>query len=667
VEFLQPMLLWGLPAVLLPLLIHLLNRLRYRQVDWAAMAFLLAAARRSTHSARVRHWLLLACRMLIVLFIIMALSRPLVRGRLGAWAGGAPDTVLMLLDRSASMEAQTQPGGPSLREQALAFFAQSGAGRRTAGSYVLIEHVERSPLALRSPSAVQELTLAGPTDTAADIPAMLRTAIDYIIDHNSGRTEILLVSDLQSSNWKPDDGAWETLREQLVSLAPDVRVLLLDLSVSEGVNKALSVQDAVVRKTDGREMLHLTMDIRASETVDHPFPLVMDIDGSRLQVDMEMENTAELRFSTGIELAGDGSSGWGRVEIPADVNLRDNVSYFVYGETSDGSVALAVEDARDGEIWRAAAGRNRVVEQVAIADTDRLSLDEVALLVMQGDNRDAAARAAAFAAAGGVVFLLPPGHAHSCEVMGIEWLAPERAAADFPFRVPIWDEHDGILSRTSGGMNLPLDQLTVARRQRFQFAEASGDGAGGRVLAHYADGVVFIEERQIGTGRLFVCSTLPETEWSSLEDGMVLVPMVQRLIRLGNVRLGSVLSGVCGEWRPMASDELWVPVNGEEHHHPSLHAGVYRSGGRLLAINRPAREDAPDLLQREQVDALFDGARLVVLEGPDAVAQYGRDGSEIWYWLVCLALVGLILEGILNREHGVASRKQEIGQARRAS
>ena len=47
VEFAHPALLWALPAAALPVLIHLLNRRRYRRVPWAAMAHLLTAEHRS--------------------------------------------------------------------------------------------------------------------------------------------------------------------------------------------------------------------------------------------------------------------------------------------------------------------------------------------------------------------------------------------------------------------------------------------------------------------------------------------------------------------------------------------------------------------------------------------------------------------------------------------
>ena len=91
--FLQPYILWGLPLVLLPVLIHLINRLRHRRQPWAAMRFLIAATRSSISHARLRQILVLMFRVLAVLMLILFLSRPLAGGWLGwavssaGWAG----------------------------------------------------------------------------------------------------------------------------------------------------------------------------------------------------------------------------------------------------------------------------------------------------------------------------------------------------------------------------------------------------------------------------------------------------------------------------------------------------------------------------------------------------------------------------------------------------
>jgi hypothetical protein len=57
----------GLVAAAGPILIHLLNRQRFRVVEWAAMDFLRQAVRRNRRILRLRDLLLLALRTLCVL------------------------------------------------------------------------------------------------------------------------------------------------------------------------------------------------------------------------------------------------------------------------------------------------------------------------------------------------------------------------------------------------------------------------------------------------------------------------------------------------------------------------------------------------------------------------------------------------------------------------
>ena len=69
-SFLQPLMLAALPLISLPIIIHLINQRRYQTMQWAAMMFLLAANRMSRGYARLRQWLILLVRMLVIAVII---------------------------------------------------------------------------------------------------------------------------------------------------------------------------------------------------------------------------------------------------------------------------------------------------------------------------------------------------------------------------------------------------------------------------------------------------------------------------------------------------------------------------------------------------------------------------------------------------------------------
>ena len=95
-------LLYGLGAAAVPIVIHLLNRRKFREVSWAAMQFLLAALRKNRRRIRVEQWLLLAIRTLVVLLVVTAMAKPFLE-TFGAVIAGRRTHRVIVLDASLSM------------------------------------------------------------------------------------------------------------------------------------------------------------------------------------------------------------------------------------------------------------------------------------------------------------------------------------------------------------------------------------------------------------------------------------------------------------------------------------------------------------------------------------------------------------------------------------
>ena len=95
-------LLYGLAAAGVPVLIHLLNRRRFKEVSWAAMQFLLAAVRKNRRRIRIEQWLLLAIRTLVVILVVMAMAKPFLE-TFGAVIAGRRTHRVLVLDDSLSM------------------------------------------------------------------------------------------------------------------------------------------------------------------------------------------------------------------------------------------------------------------------------------------------------------------------------------------------------------------------------------------------------------------------------------------------------------------------------------------------------------------------------------------------------------------------------------
>ena len=130
---------------------------------------------------------------------------------------------------------------------------------------------------------------------------------------------------------------------------------------------------------------------------------------------------------------------------------------------------------------------------------------------------------------------------------------------------------------------------------------AAGDW---HAVASFVDGKPFLLRSFIGKGQAYVCTTLPEAGWSSLGKSWLLIPMVQRIVAAGGGRLSGQESALCGEWTP-TGDEPWMTVDSETRKDCRWQAGVYRSGERLVALNRPSREDMPGALSIDEACDLF--------------------------------------------------------------
>src|SRR6188768_4219907 len=99
--FLAPALMAaGAAATSIPIIIHLLNKRKFRIVIWAAMEWLLAAQRRNARRLRMQRWLLLAIRCLAILLVAAGIAQLILQNTaLGAFLG-EQRAVIILWDDS---------------------------------------------------------------------------------------------------------------------------------------------------------------------------------------------------------------------------------------------------------------------------------------------------------------------------------------------------------------------------------------------------------------------------------------------------------------------------------------------------------------------------------------------------------------------------------------
>jgi hypothetical protein len=236
-------LLYALAAAGVPVVIHLLNRRKYREVPWAAMRFLLSAIRKNRRRLRIEQWLLLAIRTLVILLVVSAMAKPFLEA-FGAVLAGTRTHKVIVIDGSLSMGYRS--GESSRFEQAKAVATQIVKDARGGDSVSLILMGDPPKVVIGDPTnnlreVEKEIGELVQSDGGTDLAATFEK-IDRVLDVSSrDQKEVIFLTDLQAASWRPPAESTKALNEMVAKIeARRPRSVVIDLGKSGGENRAVT-------------------------------------------------------------------------------------------------------------------------------------------------------------------------------------------------------------------------------------------------------------------------------------------------------------------------------------------------------------------------------------------------------------------------------------------
>jgi hypothetical protein len=339
-SFLNPAYLFaGLALISLPIIIHLINRMRFKRIRWAAMEFLLKSQKRNRRRLIIEQLILLALRCFLVFLAVMLVSRYLL-----AFTGFELQNTVhaVVLDDTLSMtdhhreEGETKDAFRMTKDLIVKDIARNAVQARTAQRLVLftLSEPSRRPFDQRlndQSIADLEKALADLQCTALHIDlARGVEAAKEIFDKLPQDKRILhLVSDYRRRDWtEPDAAALNKALDDLsragvkinlvdaahpyrnemqktpihhdnlaiVDLRPETRVAARDLPVqfkvavaNYGASERKNIRVAV--KVNGGERLEgsVNVNIQAGQIREESFQIAFDQLGFN-QVSANLEN-----------------------------------------------------------------------------------------------------------------------------------------------------------------------------------------------------------------------------------------------------------------------------------------------------------------------------------------------------------------------------------------
>ncbi len=218
----------GAACALGPVIIHLLNRQRYRTVQWAAMDFLREAIQRNRRILQIRDILLLVLRTAAVLLLGAALARPFFSAQTGTFDQRQPLHAILLIDNSLSMGYESLDGDllSKAKGRAKDFLDELPVGSKTtvipiSGS---IDPVSPDPFDTQE-MALEAIDRIQLVDRSAQMPRAMNLAREAALAAPQLAKRIVFFGDQQLLNWQDVQGkdvSDEQLPVQVVDIsAPD--------------------------------------------------------------------------------------------------------------------------------------------------------------------------------------------------------------------------------------------------------------------------------------------------------------------------------------------------------------------------------------------------------------------------------------------------------------
>jgi uncharacterized membrane protein len=241
--------LWFGLAAAVPLIIHLLNRQRYRRMRWAAMEFLLAALKKTRRRVQLENLLLLLIRMMLMALLALALSRPFVRVGASNPLSSPQTHLIIVLDNSYSMGYRTA-GRPVPFDKAKSFAgALLNSLKPEQGDRASLILMSDRPSALIAEPVMKTDRVAemikglDPSSYSTSMPRTLGVINDVLkVAEKELVKKIYVITDLQKNAWRTSAEDQKVFKDAMEDLSrrEDVEFHVVDVGTGETANCAIT-------------------------------------------------------------------------------------------------------------------------------------------------------------------------------------------------------------------------------------------------------------------------------------------------------------------------------------------------------------------------------------------------------------------------------------------
>jgi hypothetical protein len=586
------LMLGWLAAAAAPILIHLWNKRRYREVSWAAIEYLLSAMRKNSRRMRIEQWLLLLVRTLLVALIVLAVAQPFLQQMGLNFVPGQRTLKVLVIDGSYSMGYK--PTDKSRFERAKQKAAQIVEESSQGDAFTLILMASPPSVIVGTPAVeprdfLEEIENLKLLHGGGDLPATLGQVEQVLkaAEHAGlARKEVYFLTDLGRNSWVPDlkEAEADDYRQRVARLSQEALLVVVEIDQTAGDNLAVTTIAASEPFATTTREVGFSAQVRNFGTQPrHHHPVEFHVDGRRIKeayVDVPAGEQSPISFSHRFDAPGD---HFVEVRLGPDLLDIDNHRWLsvpvkdhlrvlcVNGKPAAGAlsgaadyVALALNpDAGDARV--PSVVEPEIIPESGLLERDLTRYDCIFLCnVAQFTSNEARVLEGVLKRGGGLVFflgdqVLPDRYNRELAgEQGIRVLPAQLkelvSEAQYHYRFDPLNYGHPLLGPFQGREQSGL--LTTPVYKYFRLALMPGSKA--RVALAFDGGDPAIVEEKIHEGRSILFATegslssidpATKTPWTTMPTWPSFVPIVQEILALAvrgqmaehNVQVGQAL------------------------------------------------------------------------------------------------------------------------------
>ena len=711
--FLNPALAFGALAFLVPLVIHILNRSRFKQVNWGAMHLLESVIKVNHKRFRLDQLILLIVRCLIPALLAFCIARPLLTGS-KTMDANTPVSLLIILDTSYSMEASEQGGSKIKRAiDATRELVQS----LHKGSDVQVLMLGDQPIPLFDQpvfdceAVLRRLNALQGGYGACDIRSAIQQGLATIDSMSNAHRELVIISDFQETDWQEilaNDAA--EIRTSISGL--DIEPVLSFIPIGKSISDNVSVQsidfptkaigagephayrvnifnhDAqakenarVVFKVNGKEESISQVTLSPNGSTQVLFTHSFDTPGSQV-IEAEIITDDALAYDNRFSVS---MTVWDKIKVvlvdgaPNPNPLKSETDFIQVALTPFTLGRFQLSDLTESEV---VAPRNLVADTISSAKV-------IVLANVRTLNESQRTSIESFVEKGGVLFVFPGNR------IDLKWYREElyrngngilpaafgsqQGKSSGPHKIVAQHFEHPSLEFFNERSNGDLSEAVVTRWYSLEENDSAQDNEKRRsssVIARLDNADPFLMECIYGKGVVIQMATTCDADWTDLPMKPVFLPLIQqlvtttasRLVPPRNLQTGEPAVALLAGTEPQtltvrtpAENERVIQsedIDGEQvaTFISTIKPGVYSMTTSDQTIHYSVQTDRNEselaLLDEEKLQKLADQTNGVLVKSASeylANDQLRRNGSEIWKYLLMAFLGFLFLEVVLQQ------------------